>query len=81
VRGHHIRNERTTREAMLAAGTISSREQDLPTLWCISWCSERVSGEWFFQSIDHAALSATGAIVACPRCLQTIVEALKKVRA
>lgn len=72
----HIRHERLTREAVSSDAGIDN----LPVTWCISWCAERVSMEWFFTSIDHAALAANGGIAACPRCVAKIVEALRKVQ-
>jgi hypothetical protein len=45
----------------------------------LSWCGRRVSMEFHFVSIDHAAINAKkhGRLVACPDCVNVIVDVLR----
>jgi hypothetical protein len=46
----------------------------------LSWCGRPVGQEFHFVSIDHAAVNAKkhGRLVACPDCVDAIVNVLRE---
>ncbi len=68
----HIRSERLTRERHGLAGN----EKELPAEVGEAHCGVSISGEWFFQNVDHAINSIQSGLVACPLCCHSVVSCL-----
>lgn len=71
----HIRNERTTRETFgLVGNGIELGASPATDRLCRAWCGFDASCEWFYRSIDHAALTA--GLQPCEGCITNAVFAL-----
>jgi len=68
----HIRNELLTRERYRLVGS----GKELPAHLCAAWCERDATSQWFYMSLDHAALAADGSPDACPTCVTKAIIAL-----
>jgi hypothetical protein len=46
----------------------------------VSYCGERLSGEWHFENAEHAIanIQAEGRLIICPECKKIIFDLLNK---